>query len=510
MITIRSEIVRILSNYSRLLLGFLCGLILVRTLLGYGQAVYSVYALVTVGAGVGIMLRELLRISLVPHLSKGWHHKGDGSRFSSIYTGSMSVALLTALFGMLLMAVLLYNFHKFDIDKDVHFGAYAYVLSRTYIMVLAVCLTPMFAMLQIQQRFGESNGLILLERVGDLVAAIAPLYLLSDYASGSEVLLIFSIITALLYTALYIYSYIRIVSRSSVLKPSYLFSIPTEMRALANSIIWATLLVVSINLYFRFNTLFVNLQFGETATIVFAISIQLIGMIRQLTVGITNGLDAVFASASNAGRDGQKTKVLVSSSYLQTIVIASTFVFFFFNVDVLLKFWVGDRVELEAIKTVSELTMLMMLGISFKAIAEIWMSSLNGTNQISHYVNYTFPVSLLNPAILCIAVVVFSEYLSIYFVAVLYVVLMLISYALIVPIIYARRTNTRIAVLFRPVVRGMFAPVCCFMALMFMFTQTTIAIYLDTIYAPLVTVFVLGATVALDFGCYFKFRKNTV
>ena len=97
---------RIGSNYARLLTTFILGIAIVRILVGLGSDVFSVYALVTIGLGVGTMLKELLRLGLVPELGREFN---DGLPnevgFRVAYASSFVVALGFAVSGALIMIV---------------------------------------------------------------------------------------------------------------------------------------------------------------------------------------------------------------------------------------------------------------------------------------------------------------------------------------------------------------------------------------------------------------------
>ena len=106
------EFRRIFSNYIRMIMTFSMGIIIVRLLLDKSQEIFSIYTLVTVGIGIGVMLKELLRIALVPRLSSAMASKGN--EFSAIFTSCFLASIASAIFGAMLMLIFLANIKPYN------------------------------------------------------------------------------------------------------------------------------------------------------------------------------------------------------------------------------------------------------------------------------------------------------------------------------------------------------------------------------------------------------------
>lgn len=470
MTSYRSELVRIGSSYARLLAGFLIGILLVRQLLSYGTDIFNIYTIITVGAGIGTMLRELIRIALVPHLSAAWtRHRDEPSPevFRRIYASGFHVSTITAAFGLLLMGTVAHFLDQFAIEPENLSAALAFLAARAVIMVISVTLSPLLSMLPVTQQFSRSNLLLFLERFSDFVAAILPAFLLGAGASGAHALILFAIANVALSAMLYAITIVLMVRRQPLFLPTWRHFAWDRVKRVAVSAGWAAGLVLSINIYLRFDTFFVNLVFGAAATVAFGIAVQLIGMVRQMTNGLVSGLDAVVAKLGNGGqttiastRQLGETEVISFSSYLQAMLTGNALVFIILGAEQLISLWVGAKVDdPDIIRLSAQMTAIMLAGIGSSALAEGWMNALNGKQRIGNYVRYTLPISLLNPIILMCLWWLDSSLLTMQMVALCYALLLIIGNLLIIPAIYAHAQQEQMLALYRPILFGLLAPV---------------------------------------------------
>jgi len=473
---LRSELVRIASSYSRLFLGFIIGIFMVRQLLSYGQDIFNIYTIITIGAGVGIMLKELMRIALVPHLSSSWNSEKRDRKpgFSAVYANAFIVSALAATLGLMLMMTLYIFLGKLSIEPENLNSAAIFLICRTVIMFFSVVCAPILAMISVTQRFKEANFFLFLERFLDFIAVLSPLIFLSNPAiDGGQALVIFGVCSLALSAMLYAATAWRVIRANAVLVPNFGDADTRQIRQILKSAGWAGILVISFNIYLRFDTFFINLEFGAVQTVAFGITAQLLGMVRQLTVGLVHGLDSVVAKLSFKGRQDSggfdEQDVISFSSYAQTLVTANALLLLVFCSQSILQLWVGDRVSDDHIITLTaQLTTIMLVGIGLRSLSEGWMSALNGQNKVNLYTRYTLPIALLNPIIL-IGVASFApSLLSISLVAFLYAGLLGFAHAVVVPIVYARASGTGLMALYRPILRAMLSPLIAILVLYFM------------------------------------------
>lgn len=515
---LRAEIKRIGSNYVRLLLGFVIGVVTVRILIGYGQDVFNIYTLITVGAGVGIMLKELMRIALVPHLSRAWSGKGtaidSSASFTDVYAASFRTAGLAVFFGLILMAGVGLVFHRFDVSHDNLGAAYVFLACRAAIMAMAVGISPMTGMMPVKMQFNRWNGLQTAERVADLVSVCAPLVL--GTMSQSDALIIFGLVSVFLYALLYLAIARVQIREDPALTPRWKGDGQRVLaRAILGSMGWAAALVLSFNLYLRFDAFFINLQFGAAETVAFGICIQLVGMVRQVTAGLIFGLDAVAAKLHFAGHDAAATasdhpsafpaaELVRHATYLQATVTLSAFAFLWFHGADLIALWlVGQAVPTDVLDLAARLSAIMLLGIAMMSVSDPWMNALNGIGSISSYVRFTLPVALMNPVLLLGGAAFFGSAMAVESVGIVFSALLAISYLILVPVVFARQSGQPLGHVLELVARGTVAPLLTLLALMAMPPNPSPLVG-TAIGAVITAVFLVG-----DLGIY-AFRHRNI
>lgn len=468
----RSEIARIGGNYLRLVIGFGVGLLIVRQLLLYGSDIFNIFTIVTVGAGVGIMLRELLRIALTSHLSRAWSRReeeGGEREFRSVFGQSMTLCALAALAGAALMALVALAIPYLAVEPQNIAAAQTFVAARTAIMICTVAISPLLTMLLVMQKFGRMNLLMTAERVADFLAVLTPLIALAPGIGGADALVVFAVASAALICSLYLFAGWWITrSAPSLLKPTWRWQSSSARKPILLSIGWAFALVLSFNLYLRFDTFFINTHFGVAATIAFGLSVQLIGMVRQASSGIVLGLDAVAAKArfgtrrtDSKSHDADSSEhygpILVFSSYLQALVSGSIIVALLFTIDRLFDLWVGSRIDDPTILPLARsMSLIMLVGIVAVTLSDAWTNTLNGIGRKSIYVRYTIIVAISNVVIL-VTLGAFGAITPIGL-TIIYSLLLAVAHLVIVPVQYSRETGTKLSTMLAPILRGLIAP----------------------------------------------------
>ncbi len=397
------EIARVISNNMRMIIGFLVGLYVVKGFLRFGEDAYQVYVLVVLGAGVGIMVRELLRLSLLSYISRSYAQERN---FHSVFSFSKKISVIFSLGSFFLLISLIVFFDNFDVDAEYFASGAWFVFFRAILTALLVLVAPFSILLLVTGRQVASNIFLTLERASEFLVMMLCLEFFS-HDQGQSVLFFFGLGTALFsfFIALFIYSYCkRFVAFPSCLEPID----KTMKKGMVASLWWALVIVMSMNLYFRFDVFFIGLYWGGIGVVVIGLAIQLTGMIRQMTVGFINGLDAVYSKLSySRGSSSTGKNVVYYMSSLQCIVVFSALAFIYFHSEFLIDLWVGNEVkDQRVIELTSDALLIMMFGIAARAISEVWASALTGTGKVKNYAVIIAPGAVLN-VLLCFSLLAF-------------------------------------------------------------------------------------------------------
>jgi hypothetical protein len=442
------EVRRVLSNYLRLLTTFALGIFIVRLLLGAGQEFFGFYSLITIGFGLGIMLKELSRIALVPRLSEGL--AGDDDLFGRRFASALCISTVLGLLGAGVMFVLWLNIHRFSVPDQVLDSAKWFVAFRGLQVFITVALSPFPSLLLVMRRYVASNLFIVAERFIEFLAVYVAITLIADF--DALLLPVIAGISVALNFVILCFVVIWIIGQDDKFKISFDKVRAEEVRALLSFFGLTAILVLSANLFLRFDIAFVNLKSGILATVVFGVTVQAIGMLNQLTNGLVAGLDAAFAFSKNMpNSEEQIHKLFWVSSFLQASLASSAYAVVVFTGDKLLVIWLGaDKLDPTAIQATYSLIVVMGLGMIVRGLAEVWISALNGLGNIKSYVWWLVPGAFLNPILLIVICGQVPD-VEVYTIAgFLFTGLQVLTYGLAVPRVLARRMGMPLLKLYEP------------------------------------------------------------
>lgn len=445
------EFQRVISNYLRMLCTFVMGLLIVRLLIALSDEVFSTYTLITIGVGVGIMLKELARIGLVPYLSKSLND-GD-ERFAQKLGISVAVTSMLGLFGLFCMWVFALNLEHFAIQKNQTTAVLVFIVCRAIQIFVSLFCMPHIALLTITRRYVSSNVFLTLERLADLLAVICAIVFVNPN-EGGEVLVLVGIVSLALTTILYIGTAWLVFNLNTKFRPSFSDLSIVQLRPIFSLFGWASILVLASNLFLRFDTLFVNIKDGVIGTVIFGITVQAIGLIRQLTFGLVAGLDAAFAHQKNNKVDGDGSYALLRiSSYLQASIGFAVYGVLFFCGSTVLELWIGsENADSFMLSQAIQLVVVMGLGIIVTGFAEVWISIMNGQGLIGRYAPWLVPGAILNPILLFVGYKIMDQYPAYWHAAILYTVLQTVTYGVFVLSATSRATLIPISKMILPFV----------------------------------------------------------
>jgi len=456
------EVARVLSNNLRMIIGFLVGLYVVKGFLGFGEVAYQIYVLVVLGAGVGIMVRELLRLSLLSYISSSY---AQGKNFHSVFSFSKKISVVFSLGSFFLLLSLIVFFDSFSVNSEYFVSGAWFVLFRAVLTACLVWVAPFSILLLVTGRQVASNVFLTLERVSEFLVMLLCLMFFS-HDQGQSVLFYFGLGTALVsfFIALSIYSYCR----KFVAFPSDLEPIDKSMKkGMVASLWWALVIVISMNLYFRFDVFFIGIYWGGIGVVVIGLAIQLTGMIRQMTVGFINGLDAVYSKINYSEGSGSTGKNIVYyMSSLQCIVVFSALAFIYFHSEFLIDLWVGKEVkDHRVVELTSDALLIMMFGIAARAISEVWASALTGTGKVKNYAVIIAPGAILNVLLCFFLLVFFSEKKLLLAVAGIFTILQVVFNLFALSFLVVKETGFSMRELYFPILKPfLFVVAACFVS----------------------------------------------
>ncbi|MGY8753248.1 MAG: lipopolysaccharide biosynthesis protein, partial [Phycisphaerales bacterium] len=169
---------RIGSNYGRLLTTMAMGIATVPLQIKWlGMEGFGLLSLVASSVGIGGMLEDMMRSSMVRELASSWHQRENGKfneSYAASYRVSSIVAVLTAVvFGIIMLIIPFLNI------KEEWVGPAQWITGCEGIAsCLIVLLAPALNMLVVREQFFWHNAWTVARRSSYLIATVVPFLIL--------------------------------------------------------------------------------------------------------------------------------------------------------------------------------------------------------------------------------------------------------------------------------------------------------------------------------------------
>ncbi len=397
--------VRIVANYARLGTTVLLGLILVPVLIhGIGSDGYGLYALVGASVGFAQMFKDISRASMNRELGSSFH-SGDPAAFRRTYAAACVVALGLATLSLLAFAALLLVVPLLEIPVGLHGAARWAITAAGATTFVTVALSPQSNMYMVTERFASYNVRQTLERVVYTGVAIVLFLVLDvgDPASPGRGLVLFSVCSNLGSTLVTLAAVASILRLEPLLRPLGLRADRESIRRVLGTSGWNALTTTAMNLHLRVDALLMNLFFALGGNASFGLAVTLTSYVRMLTVGVTDGLDAVTARVSS-GADADKAdrgvRLLLShTTRLAAAIALPAGVFVFVLAGPILDVWVGHRTPQARgfVPSATPMVQALVVGMTVRAVTDNWMRVLYGAGHVARYGLQVLAGGILNP-----------------------------------------------------------------------------------------------------------------
>lgn len=429
----KQQVIRIAINYSRMILTFLIGLLIIKLLITEDKELYSVYVLVTMGLGLGAMFRELLRASIVPFLSL----KGDAG-INENYSKSLYYTLQVILLFLLCSLILYFLKDLLKIAPAYQSSFDTFYWARVSGAALLLLSFPALNVLAYNNQMIRYNLWFLFERVGEFLSVVliipAKLYLNFDepLLVNATVFFVWSIMQSVYFIVVFHKSH-----RYCLMRPK---RYTREERAyLFRQLKANLLLIINMALYYRATLVLINVLFGSSVSVVYGLIVQLATYIKQVATGLITGIDSYFAKTQKNLQQSRQAINIIEHLNMAILLPFSAFVVIVF--PFLLNFITQQEFDTPSYY-IHYLFALFMIGIVVRALSEHWMGFLSGIGLAYLYTGKILVVaSLITASIFGIYYLKVEQ--PIFWIGVLFIVGMLLSHFFIVPWQYSLRTKTR-------------------------------------------------------------------
>jgi len=450
----RKGLHRIGTNYGRLIATMAMGIATVPLQLKWlGMEGFGLLGLVASSVGIGGMLQDMMRSSMVRELGAAWHKRDEGAfrhSYAAAFQLCAAVALLTAIFfvGMILLLPIL------DIKEEWLRPAQWILGCEGLATCLIVLLSPAINMLVVREHFLWHNLWTVSRRSAYLIATVIPFLILNvtDIPRGimmfGTIVLIVNVVGTLLLVAIF-----AIVDHRMI--PTFTGSTREAMSKVAGTFGWNSGVVLAMNLHERFANIIMNLFFGLWGNAVFSIALRLVSYIRMASLGLTFGLDSVSARLSSSDDHATLRAMFRHSTRMLGFVAFPAMIIVFFLAEPLLRLWVGRSLENPAdlLPPAEILVKIMVLGLACRAVSDGWMKLFYGAGHIRKYAPIVFIGGLFNPILSILFIVLLPEDIRYTGAAIAYTTIFIVVHLFLMPRSAADSVGLKMGVILRPSVR---------------------------------------------------------
>ncbi|MEM8836072.1 MAG: hypothetical protein AAGD00_09655 [Planctomycetota bacterium] len=450
----RGVLVRVTSNYARLLINISVGVAFVPVLLkAVGQEGFGLILLMGSAAGIGLIFEEVVRGSMIRELGSAWHEPGR-ERFPRVNAAATVLAMLLALFALLVFALMQFALPLLSIPEELMAAARWYLALEGLRAAIAVGVSPQFNFFMIDERFVSYNILRVLQRQSLLIAALAVLF--ASRPSPAEGVVLYGIVnlgvTALLKTGAVGAAFALIPD----MRPRLALFERGEMIAFVRLARWRLVTNLAQTMHLKLDQVLMNVFFGVVANAWFGIAMQLASYVRMIAVGITDGLEAVATRTSAQGNDVRS--LLTLSTRLSAGVSVPACVGVAVLAPALIDLWVGKRLDDPSDTTiVAWIARALLAGVLIRAITDAWIQVMYGAGHIRRYALHMLTGGVANVALASILASSLQTPLAYYGPALAFSIALLVFHLLIIGRVCARVIGVSYAALLRPIGPGVLA-----------------------------------------------------
>jgi O-antigen/teichoic acid export membrane protein len=458
---------RIGTNYGRLIATMGMGIAIVPLQISWlGMDGFGLLGLVGSSVGIGGMLQDMMRSSMVRELGAAWH-EGDDKQFRQSYAAAFKVCWYVTLLTALVFTAIIFILPFMKIHKEWVESAQWITGCAGVSTCLIVLLAPAINMLVVREQFFWHNAWTVARRSAYLIATIIPFLLLgiTDIPKGLVVFGNIGLVVNFVVTLALVIGFVLYDKR---MFPTFRGSTPEAMKKVAGTFGWNSGVVLAMNLHERFANFIMNYFFGLWGNAVFSLSLRLVSYIRMASLGLTFGLDSVSARISSTKDKSSLQSMFKHSTRMLGFVSFPAMIVVFVLAEPLLRMWVGRSVEnpAEVLPPTEILVKIMVIGLACRAVSDGWMKLFYGAGHIRKYAPYVFAGGLFNPLLSILLIFILPKNMSFTGAAIAYSAVYLVVHVVIMPVVTGNSVGLTFSTILRPTLRPLIIAVAATPALL--------------------------------------------
>ena len=395
-------LVRIASNYSRLLATLAFGIVLVPLLAQWlGAEALGLFLFLIAQAGLAAIFQDVMRTSLIRELAAGWHEERD---FGATAAAASLVCLVTAGLAVVAFAALWLIVPLLNIPGEAFINAARWMLVfECAFTVINILLSPAVNLYVVREWFVQQNAWTGLRRADFLLSVLICRAIMPDINTQADIatgLIMFAAIAVGYRTVVVLVSASVMMIREPRIIPRPWRATRDGVRAIVGTFGWNTTTIFATNLHDRGGAFIMNIFFGLWGNAVFGLATRLVSYIRMMTIGMTFGLDAVGARlTAKENNDAAFASMIYNATRLHAMVAIPATICAAVLAEPLLRLWLGRSLDNPAhyIDMSALLVQIMAVGLAARAISDGWVFLLYGAGHIRRYAKIIVFGGILDP-----------------------------------------------------------------------------------------------------------------
>jgi O-antigen/teichoic acid export membrane protein len=397
-------IIRVGSNYVRLLATLGCGIALVPLLSSWlGAQALGLFFLLLSQAGLASLFRDIVQTSLTRELASSWHADGD---FRPTAAAANVVSLVAGGITVLTFAIMILVLPLLQVPAEFLWAA-RWILVFEGVFTLFFCITASAtSMFIVREEFVLQNIFILGRRSDFLISVLVFGAIWPTLDPGWGMLYLSAGAVAIRTLVVLISIVVMWIREPDLLAPPWTAK-REQVRKITSTFGWNSGVTLATNMHDRAGTFIVNYWFGLLGNAVFGLAMRLVSYVRQFTIGMTAGVEAVGARlSSDEGNVDSLQRMLRTLTRMHGLMAWPAVIVTFLLAEDLLRLWIGRSIENaeDYIDMAAMLVRIMVLGLAARAISDGWVFLLYGAGFINKYAKTLFVGGIVSP-ILAIAFV---------------------------------------------------------------------------------------------------------
>ncbi|MDP7070376.1 MAG: oligosaccharide flippase family protein [Phycisphaerales bacterium] len=402
-------IIRVGSNYLRLFSTLAFGIALVPLLSSWlGAKALGLFFLLLSQAGLASLFRDIVQTSLTRELASAWHAQGA---FRPTAAAANLVSLGAGGITVLTFAVMILVLPLLQVPPEFLWAA-RWILLFEGLFTLVFCITAAAtSMFIVREEFILQNIFIVGRRSDFLVSVLICGAVWSSVDPGWG-MLYFSAIAVGVRTSVVLVSIAVMWIREPALMTPPWRARREQVRKIMSTFGWNSGVTLATNMHDRVGTFIVNYWFGLLGNAVFGLALRLVSYVRQFTIGMTAGVEAVGARlSSNEDNADPLRRMLRTLTRMHGLMAWPAVVVTFLLAEDLLRLWIGRSIENadEYIDMAAMLVRIMVLGLAARAISDGWVFLLYGAGFINRYARTLFVGGIVSPVLAIVLVMVMPD-----------------------------------------------------------------------------------------------------